>query len=159
MNAQTHLLDDIKNLKKYEGKVIDLEYIWYGIKQKEHRKLNKVCMEKDNIFCIEYTGASTPFVGYGTAIQRISYNGKVLYFNPFIRDSYDLRSSEAMLYIQQLSFDIPFPPRIHCHCGMHTVDPYCCERCGCYRKSNVITFEPKSCYFAKDVIRWQMESV
>ena len=155
MKINTNLVRDINNLKKYEGKDIKLEYVWYGIKMIEEKAHLEKVVTKD-FYRIEYTGHSTPFIGYGTAIQKITHGDKVLYFNPLIRDNYDLRNSEAYNYIQQLAFDAPNIPRVHCHCGMHTVNPTFCERCGCKREGIIITFNPKDCISATQVKKWKM---
>lgn len=80
-------------LKKNIGKRVKVEYVWYGTPLKEEGTLKRV----EDYVIIQVNGVLIPFIGYGSAIQRImNENGNVIYENPMIPYNYNLRDFEEI---------------------------------------------------------------
>ena len=78
----------MKALKESVGKPVTVEYVWYGSKHRDETTLRNVTPFVN----VEVEGAGIPFIGYGSAIQRITgEDGQVLYQNTKINDGYDVR--------------------------------------------------------------------
>ena len=90
-----------KKLRNHIGKKVRVDYIKYGSLCSEESTLRNV----EDYVNIEIESCGIPFVGYGSAIQRITdKRGNVLYENPNILNDYDVRSSEKIEDIVSLTF-------------------------------------------------------
>src|SRR3989344_1395795 len=90
-----------KKLRNHIGKKVRVDYIEYGSLCSEESTLRNV----EDYVNIEIESCGIPFVGYGSAIQRITdKRGNVLYKNPNISNDYDVRSSEKIEDIVSLTF-------------------------------------------------------
>ncbi len=83
------------------GKKIRVDYVHYGSPESEESTLKNV---RDYVN-IEIESSAIPFIGYGSAIQRIiSKDGEVLYENPLVPRNYDLRKDKEIDKLRELSF-------------------------------------------------------
>lgn len=91
----------MESLKTHIGKRVTIEHVWYGTLHKEKSRLRGL----ENFVNVETENSGIPFVGYGSAIRRITAeNGKVLYKNPRIPKDYDLRANVDVDRAVRLSF-------------------------------------------------------
>jgi len=86
---ERELNNPFQKLRGAVGQKVRVDYVWYGISHSDERTLKNV----EDYVNIEVEGSGIPFVGYGSAIQRVTdEKGNVLYENPNISDSYDVRN-------------------------------------------------------------------
>lgn len=81
--------EQIKNLQQAIGQKIRIDYVWYGSQYSDERILKGV----NDYINLRIENIVIPFVGYGSAIQRITdEKGNILYENLNISDNYDVRN-------------------------------------------------------------------
>jgi len=86
---ERELNNPFQKLRGAVGQKVRVDYVWYGISYSDERTLKNV----EDYVNIEVEDFRIPFVGYGSAIQRVTdEKGNVLYENPNISDSYDVRN-------------------------------------------------------------------
>lgn len=94
--------EQMDNLSKFVGKQVEIEHVCYGNLQRDVGELKEV-----NPYGNALVGCSgIPFIGYGSAIRRITLieSSKVIYWNHLINDDYDVRSDEQRYPIIAASF-------------------------------------------------------
>ena len=100
-NVETEVQKYMEALKDNIGKRVKIEYVEYGVPQKEEGTLRNV----EKYEWVEIEKVRIPFVGYGVAIQKIlGESNEVLYENSFISNSYDFRRDVSINLLRALSF-------------------------------------------------------
>lgn len=83
----------MRALQENLGKSVTVEYVHYGSRYIEQKKLKTV----HPFSSIEFNNAGIPFIGYGAAIRKITdKKGEVLYENSKINEDYDVRSQDSI---------------------------------------------------------------
>jgi hypothetical protein len=97
---QQKMLTDIKKLGNNIGKSVYVSYVHYGTPQVKEGKLEGI----DGLESLLVGGRGIPFVGYGSAIRRITKENEVLYENPLILPFYNVRKNKDIDKMIALSF-------------------------------------------------------
>lgn len=88
------------NLQACVGKTVKVEYAWNGMLHIETSTLRDVVPFSS----IAQDGSGTPFIGEGSAIRRISCEGKVIYENKLIPENYDCSQEKEIDSLVRASF-------------------------------------------------------
>lgn len=88
--------EQMTRLSDFLGKQVEIQHVNYGALQHDTGELREVLPFSNALV----GGCGIPFVGYRSAIRRISLadSGEVIYLNPFIESDYDIRNDEAARY-------------------------------------------------------------
>jgi hypothetical protein len=98
---ERELNNPFQKLKEAVGQKVKVDYVWYSSPHSDKRTLKNV----EDYANIEIEGSGIPFVGYGSAIQRVTdEKGNVIYENPNISDSYDVRNPTEREDLVALTF-------------------------------------------------------
>lgn len=102
MSEMKRITEQMDSLSEFVGKQVEIEHVFYGNLQNEVGEMREISPYGNAV-----VGCSgIPFIGYGSAIRRITLVGasKIIYWNPFIRADYDVRSDEERYPIVAASF-------------------------------------------------------
>lgn len=96
------LIEQMDSLSSFIGRQVEVESVFYGSPQKKAGELKEVNPYGNIVF----GAAGVPFIGYGSAIRRITLVGssKVIYWNHLIAEDYDVRSDDLRYPIIAASF-------------------------------------------------------
>jgi predicted RNA-binding Zn-ribbon protein involved in translation (DUF1610 family) len=78
----------MNRLPDFIGRQVEIEYVSYGTLRCESGELRYVAPFVN----IQIGSTLTPFIGYGSAIRRISLGKDVIFLNPLIPIDYDIRN-------------------------------------------------------------------
>ncbi len=92
VTRETVGLDGMKMLAANKGKEVVVKHVQYGRMDTYRGPLKDVTDFRG----VSLDGMYVPFVGYGSAIAKITRGQEVLYENPWIGDDYDVRKPEEV---------------------------------------------------------------